>query len=177
MRSKTRWILAGLVAVLVVGWYASGSTVSSTEETQPTARPATGVLVGNTLQEFTLLNAEGRESKIGIPGTVTVINFWATWCPPCRAEMPELDAFASKRSADVIFYAINIQEPPDKVSGYLQQNNLTMPVLLDRQGDIARMFRINAIPTTLVADKQGVIRFRKSGPVTYKELEGVIKGL
>lgn len=177
MKSKTKYILAVLAAVLAIGWYAAGSNVAADEEKQPVARPAAGVLVGNTLQEFTLLNAEGQKSKVGSPGKVTVINFWATWCPPCRAEMPELDVFARKHSADVNFFAINIQEAPDKVSEYLQQNNLTMPVLFDKQGDVARTFRINAIPTTIVADKQGVIRFRKSGPVTLGELEGVIKGL
>jgi len=177
MKSKTIGILSVLAVVLAIGWYTAGSKVSSKEETQPQARPAAGVLVGNSLQQFKLLNVEGQEITVGSPDKVTVINFWATWCPPCRAEMPELDLFAGKRSADINFYAINIQETPETISGYLKQNNLTMPVLLDRQGDIARSFRINAIPTTIIADKQGVIRFRKSGPVTYSELEGVIKDL
>lgn len=177
MKSKAKWMIAVLAVLLAIGWYAADNMASTNGETQPKERPATGVLVGNALPEFTLLNPAGQESKVGMPGKVTVINFWATWCPPCRAEMPELSLFAGKHSAAVNFYAINIQETPDKVTGYLQQNNLAMPILLDKQGDVARTFRINAIPTTIVADKQGVIRFRKSGPVTNSELEGIIKGL
>ena len=175
MNKKRSTIIAGLliIAAAIAGWQVFASR-SIPEEQIP--RPASGVLIGNTLAEFKLADLSGKQVSVGIPGKITVINFWATWCPPCRAEMPELEAFALKHGSQIAFYAINIQESRDTVQEFLKQNKLTMPVLLDEQGETARKFRVSAIPTTVISDKQGIIRFRKSGTVTLSELEGIIKG-
>ena len=175
--SRRKWLIAAFVLVLVsivpVWQFLHAENGNGA---QRETRPSEGVLIGNALPGVQLTNLEGKAVKIGSPGKVTVINFWATWCPHCRAELPELENFARKYGSEVNFYAVNIQESRDVVAGYLKQNSLNMPVVLDLQGEIARMFRISAIPTTIVADKQGVIQFRKSGTVTSSELEGVIKG-
>lgn len=143
------------------------------------AKPAidTGVTVGKRLPEFALATLAGNETKVTLDGQIIVLNFWATWCPPCRQEMPELEKFARQYSGKVMFYAINIQEPSDTVTEFLTQNQYTMKVLSDKDGEVAKNFRINSIPTTLVVDKQGIIKYRKSGPVTVTELEGVLNGL
>jgi len=91
--------------------------------------------------------------------------------------MPELDRFSQKYRQSVDFYAINIQEHSDKVSEFLKPSKYTMTVLLDSDGTVAKNFRISAIPTTIVIDKEGIIKFRKSGPVTMNELEEIMKGL
>ena len=136
----------------------------------------TGVTTGKTMPVISLPALDGR--IVTAPrGKVTVINFWATWCPPCREEMPELERFAKEYSQSVAFYAVNVQEPGDKVKEFMSHNKYAMPVLLDGEGVTAKTFRISAIPTTIVTDKDGVIRYRKAGGVTMSELEGVIKGL
>ncbi|MDF2568516.1 MAG: resA [Sporomusa sp.] len=137
----------------------------------------TGVTSGKTLPGFTLVALDGKSTNIVPSGQIIVLNFWATWCPPCRQEMPELDKFSQLHGGNVMFYAVNIQEPVDKVSEFMTQNKYTMNVLLDKDGEVAKTFRINAIPTTLVVDRQGIIKYRKSGPVTVAELEGVLNGL
>ena len=137
----------------------------------------TGVTVGKRLPEFALATLTGKETKVTLDGQIIVLNFWATWCPPCRQEMPELEKFARQYSNKVTFYAINIQEPHDTVTEFLTQNQYTMKVLSDKDGEVAKKFRVNSIPTTLVVDKQGIIKYRKSGPVTVTELEGVLNGL
>lgn len=174
-----RKIIAVIILAVALGtvWYLTAGKPPLSAEAPPPARPAAGVLLGNTLPEFQLLSLEGNKLTVGAPGKVTVLNFWATWCPPCRAEMPELDTFAGKYGSIINFYAVNIQESQETVAGFMKQNNLQIPVLLDKDGSVARTFRVSAIPTTVIADKQGVIRFRKSGTVTSAELEDVIKAL
>lgn len=141
------------------------------------SQPETGVTAGKRLPEFTLAALDGKTTKVTPAGQIIVLNFWATWCPPCREEMPELDSFAKKYDGKVTFYAINVEESVDKISAFLAQNKYSMPVLPDLKGEVAKTFRINSIPTTLVIDKQGIIKYRKSGPVTAAELEGVLHGL
>ncbi|HWR41529.1 TlpA disulfide reductase family protein [Sporomusa sp.] len=145
------------------------------ENNKPSAD--TGVTVGKTLSGFSLIALDGKTTKVTPSGQIIVLNFWATWCPPCREEMPELNKFAQKHGDKVSFYTVNIQESAEKVAEFITQNKYTMNVLLDKDGEVAKTFRINAIPTTLVVDKQGIIKYRKSGPVTAAELEGVLNGL
>lgn len=123
---------------------------------------------------FSLTGMDGKQIEVGADGQLTIINFWATWCPPCREEMPELSRFAQQHGGDVHFYAVNIKESGDKVREFMVKNNYNMTVLLDKDGDIAKKFNITAIPTTIVLDTKGNIKYRKAGGVTAAELEGVI---
>lgn len=169
-------LIAMLLIVAVAGlWYIAADTGPVKKE--PTALAENGVTVGKRVAGFTLPDLEGKQITVGQSGKITVINFWATWCPPCREEMPELNQFARKYHQSLLFYAVNIQEPSSKVSEFLKQNNYTMPTLLDSDGTVAKHFRISAIPTTIVIDKDGLITYRKSGAMTMSELEEVLKGL
>lgn len=176
---RFKWMAAIAIIAATALWYFAGSNPvqPQTVQQQTVAGAEAGVTVGKSAPIFTLTALDGRQVTIGKPGRLTIINFWATWCPPCREEMPELDNFAQQHRQNLEFYAINIQEPSEKVTEFLKQHRYAMPVLLDSDGGITKTFRINAIPTTLVIDRNGVIRFRKSGGVTQSELEGIIKGL
>lgn len=174
---RKRFLLIAMCVILAVTglWYIAAHTGKATKQVQ--APVELGVTPGKGFAGFTLADLEGKQVTVGQAGKVAIINFWATWCPPCREEMPELDRFAQKHRKSVDFYAINIQEHSDKVSEFLKQSKYTMTVLLDSDGTVAKNFRISAIPTTIVVDKDGVIKFRKSGPMTMNELEEVMKGL
>ncbi|HEY3424069.1 MAG TPA: TlpA disulfide reductase family protein [Negativicutes bacterium] len=137
----------------------------------------TGIFVGKVSPAFTLEGLDGQVRSIGKAGRITVINFWATWCPPCREEMPELNKFAQNNKETVDFYAVNLQEPVEKVSDFMAKSNYTLPVLLDKDGEVGKKFKIKSIPTTIIVDKQGVIRYRNSGALTASELESILKGL
>jgi len=179
--SKLRSLLTLLVVVLITGfgtWYIMSPAPAPTENSTviPNAKPGTSN--GQALPQITLNDLAGRNIQVSEKDKIIVVNFWATWCPPCKAEMPDLNLFAAKHQNDVDFYAINIQEPSSKVSDFITQHNYTrMQVLLDKDGAVAKQFHVSAIPTTIVADKKGVIRYRKSGSMTLAELENVIKGL
>lgn len=129
---------------------------------------------GNQAPAISLLDLDGKHTDVEFEGSLTVINFWATWCPPCKAEMPELQAFFNENVGKVAFYAINIKEPQDRVAGFLKSGRYNMPMLLDTEGEVAKLYRVNAIPTTLIVDKTGKVVFRKAGALTKEELDKAI---
>ncbi|WP_346353303.1 TlpA family protein disulfide reductase [Azotosporobacter soli] len=177
MLRKYVWGIVLIIALLIGGYslFGTNKTAEKMPEKQQTTSE-TGVTVGKVAPSFTLDSLEGKKTPIGEVGKVYVLNFWASWCPPCREEFPELVAFAHKYQGKVEFQAINLQESEKKVDDFLRQGGYALPVLLDKDGTVAQRYKITAIPTTLVIDGKGIIRYRKSGEVTLAELESVIKG-
>ena len=96
-------------------------------------------------------------------GQTVVLNFWATWCVPCRTEMPDLQA--AYESDDVVVLAVNDREPPGPVEGFVDEFGLTFPVVLDREGSVREHYRVLGLPATFFIDPDGVIRARNFGPV------------
>lgn len=146
----------------------------SNEPAKVKAEPKTGVMVGDKFPAFTVTNSAGELLSISPGSGPVVLNFWATWCPPCRAELPELADFARSHEGIVAFYGIDLQESPQTVESFLEELQIVLPVAYDRDGKAARTFAVRFIPTTIVADSQGIILFRKSGPVTAEELNSVL---
>ena len=124
---------------------------------------------------FALADIDGRNQAVNPgDGKLYVLNFWATWCPPCRKEMPEMDHFAAAHAQDLVFYGINMQEDSEKVTGFMQKNDYKMHVLLDAAGKVANTYHVRAIPTTVIIDGMGTVKFRKEGMATEKELEDAL---
>ena len=168
MSRKGLLLVLGLIVVMAGFWYISSS--NSNNQKLPLSSD-TGTKLGKPIASFTLDNLAGEKVTVGQPGKITVINFWATWCPPCQEEMPELDQFAKRNQQKINFYAVNLQESSGKVSDFMNKNKYTMPVLLDKEGVVAKQFQVTAIPTTIIVDKNGLIKHRKSGAMTRNELE------
>ena len=171
---KIMKILA-LVFILCLGL--TGCSSDSKNPVQKKAQAAEiGVTVGKTAPAFGLQDLDGNPVSVNAAADnkLYVLNFWATWCPPCRAEMPDLERFYQSQKGNVQFYAINLDEPTDQVKSFISSNGLTFPVLSDKGGTLSGEFKVNAIPTTLVIDKQGVIRMRKAGTTTEAELNSVL---
>ena len=168
MNKKYYWSGVIFLAVLLIAglWSTGSSTVK--------AEPKTGIMVGEKMPSFTVTNSAGEPISISPGSGPIVLNFWATWCPPCRAELPELAKFAQRQEGVVAFWGIDLQESPQTVEAFLDEMQIVLPVVYDRDGKAARTFAVRYIPTTIVADAQGIILFRKSGPVTEEELNSVL---
>ena len=95
-------------------------------------------------EEFDLAKQEAK---------VVVLDFWATWCPPCREGLPKLQSAADKLKADgvdVAVYTVNLRESAEKVKAFWEAKNLTLPVLMDTRGAVAQAYDIEGIPTTVI---------------------------
>lgn len=132
-----------------------------------------GIMRGDELTTFNATTLDGTAFQLGHQGYPMVINFWATWCPPCRSEMPELQKFG-ERNRDVELYLVSIQENSATIRNFLRQEGLNLNPVIDPTGEAARFYRVNAVPTTIVVNAQGIIIYRKVGLVTAAELERVL---
>ncbi len=108
-------------------------------------------------EDFTLRTLEGeRVSLKDYRGKVIFLNFWATWCGPCRMEMPSMEKlWQDFKEENFLILAVNIQEESKLVSSFMKEMNLSFPVLLDEKGSVARSYGIRGIPTTFFLNSEG----------------------
>jgi peroxiredoxin len=123
--------------------------------------------------DFTLKDFAGNLVHLSdYRGRNVVVNMWATWCPPCRAEMPDLVAFyRAHQSKDWTLVAINIQDDAAKAQSYVREQGMFFPVLFDPEGEALDIFTVDGLPSTFVVDRTGVIKFAWTGQMTPALLE------
>ncbi|MFL0504777.1 TlpA family protein disulfide reductase [Ureibacillus sp. 179-F W5.1 NHS] len=128
-----------------------------------------GIRRGNIAPNFTLETLEGEVLSLSdFKGKKVFINFWATWCPPCRAEMPDIQKFSEDE--DVLVLAINLTHTEDSlltVDNFIQEKGFDFPVLVDENGEVAELFRVQAYPTSYMIDTSGRIQFVALGAMNY----------
>ena len=109
--------------------------------------------------DFTLKNLEGSEiSRKDFEGKVVFLNFWASWCGPCRDEMPSMERLWQRfKEDDFVILAIDLRESRGEVVSFMKEYGLTFPVLLDSKGEVGSMFGVRAIPTTYLLDSKGEV--------------------
>src|SRR5665213_1857245 len=117
-------------------------------------------LVGKLAPDFNLTGLDGKDVKLSsLKGKVVVLDLWATWCPPCRLSLPHLDKLYQAKKADGLqVFAVDQQEPKEKVKDFVEKTKLTVPVLLDTQGDVGQKYMANAIPETIIVGKDGKVK-------------------
>ncbi len=116
-------------------------------------------------------------------GKPLVLSFWASWCPPCRAEMPMLEKTFSEEEAngffsDAVFYAVNmsiLEKQPENGIEWLKSEGLSLPLLLDRDGNANRFCGVSSLPTTIIFDRNGREIERKTGIISKRTLESALK--
>jgi peroxiredoxin len=130
-------------------------------ETEMVVFPSEGrmILTGQRAATFTLKSLEGQEvSLASLRGKVVVVDFWATWCPPCREELPHLEKLSKELAAkDILFVGVNDEES-GVARSFVKKHGLEIPVLMDNKREVKRRYGIRAIPSLFVIDRDGVIR-------------------
>lgn len=133
------------------------------------------------LPELGLLDTTGKTWQLAdLQGRAVLLNFWATWCPPCRAEMPSLQTVSDLYGeAKLLVLAINFKEPASRAIKFAAANGLRFPVLLDPAGKLAAQQGVKAFPTTLLLDAKGRPQQRVMGEMdwTGRAAEALIAGL
>ena len=113
-------------------------------------------------------------------GNVVLINFWASWCGPCREEMPLLNALHKKyEPLGFTVLGVNVEEQTDKALGFLKNFPVDFPVLLDHKNQVSQMYNVIAMPTTVVVDRDGNMRYIHKGfkPGDEKKYQKMVKKL
>ncbi|MBI2874853.1 MAG: redoxin domain-containing protein, partial [Firmicutes bacterium] len=156
--SWKRWAIIGavaaaLLAVLLVSRVRTGEDWVEKEGSYPPG-------VGSDAPDFSLQILDGRRVKLSdYQGRVVAINFWATWCPPCREEMPGMQkVYERNKDKGFVILALDLKEPDKLVRDFRNELGLTFPILMDRQGIVLNRYGVSAIPTTFFIDRKGQIR-------------------
>jgi thiol-disulfide isomerase/thioredoxin len=135
---------------------------------QVDAEPAPGGLLkpGEVAPDFSLVLDDGRYLQLSdLKGHPVVLNFWATWCGPCRLEMPELVKTANA-DENLTVLAVNVQEARSPVEDFAAEFQMNIPVVLDKDGKVRNLFRVPGLPTTYFIDSTGKIASVVVGPLT-----------
>ena len=121
--------------------------------------------------EIRLMDLNGRPVRISdYRGRIVFLNFWTTWCFDCRIEMPAMEKLHQQfKNKDFAMVAINLQESISPVKQFFKDYKLTFTALLDSDGEVGAHFRITAIPTTFILDKEGIIIGKVMGPRDWND--------
>lgn len=190
-RQRRLWLIwrrvllpVGIVAAIaaVIWWleYRPDEPKSpSGEEYGPRNLPAalvpTGMDVGpqedKLAPDFLLETLDGSDMRLSdLRGKAVVINFWATWCKPCRKEIPELvAAYEAYRERGLIILGVNMQEGKSIVRPFAEDFGMNFPILIDRDGEVGGSYRLLGLPTTYFVDRAGVVRSVFTGPFQEKQ--------
>ena len=131
--------------------------------------------------DFTLHAADGSSLQLQkLRGQVVLMNFWATWCGPCREEMPRLQALYDKyRASGFVLLGVNVDEDPRNAVGVAQKLKVSFPVLLDTDKSVSRLYELGSMPSTVLIDRDGRVRFLHRGyrDGAETEYDAQIRGL
>jgi peroxiredoxin len=160
--------LLGVALILVLGVAACAEPDAESKSGVPE-----GINKGNQALGFTLDSLDGAKVSLSdYRGNVVLVNFWATWCGPCRAEIPAFEeAYQAHKDEGFVVLGVNEQEAPEAIEPFLAEMGVSYPILLDRQGQVMSEYRVLGMPTSLLLDQDGVIQVRHTGLMTADQLE------
>jgi peroxiredoxin len=172
---RTRWN-ALMAAVLLLGlawiWLNRIPSGATTAANRLPPAPA----VGHPAPDFTLTTVTGESFTLAARrGKPVVLNFWATWRPPCRAELPELQAASGRLAGQVAIVGVNQAEQVGAVQAFAANLDLSFPIPLDTDATASRLYAVRSLPTTFFIDRDGVIRQIQIGAVTEATLTQLLR--
>ncbi len=175
-KTRQAWMIMTIVVAVVGSVWAMLNRVP-VELQNPSGRPP-APQAGHLAPDFTLTMEDGEQIALSdFRGTPVVLNFWATWCGPCRAEMPAFESIWRESDGQVQFIGVNVQESAAQVSAFATGLGISYPLPLDPNAAIARVYRVRAFPTTLFIDEQGVIQEMILGQVNEPSLDANVSNL
>lgn len=174
-RKMMRTFAAVVTAAMVLA-ACSGEDTSAPPAEDPTVESSpTGDLATAPSVEFETFDGDVRRLADFHAETPVVVNFWASWCPPCVAEMPEFEEVHQQFASRVTLLGINTQDTAEKARELAEQTGVTYPLAWDPDGDLFAAFSVFSMPSTFVVDTDGRIVDRHSGPLTGDDLVAMIE--
>ncbi|MCR8847855.1 redoxin domain-containing protein [Rossellomorea sp. SC111] len=181
-------IVALLIGIFLVNLFQDQQEKKAREEAAQLAKESMdlsdakqGLTKGDTAPDFALTTLDGEEVKLSdYQGKKVILNFWATWCPPCKAEMPHMEQYYEKnaKKENVEILAVNLTSQDDgkkAVQQFVDGYELTFPILLDEKGDLGSEYRAFTIPTTYMIDTKGHIQHKIVGPMNEEMMGKMVE--
>lgn len=139
----------------------------------PAGPPAPAPVVGAPAPDFVLTDLEGRKVRLSdFKGQVVLLNFWATWCGPCEAEMPAIeDRYTTFKSQGLVVLGVNQDEDAETVRAFVDRLGVTFTVVLDPGAVVGELYRARGLPTTFIVDRDGQIIVQKVGFMSDRQLD------
>ncbi|MEF2244647.1 redoxin domain-containing protein [Paenibacillus sp. IITD108] len=142
--------------------------------------PVIGLKKGNVAPDFILESLDGEKRKLSdYRGKKVMVNLWATWCPPCREEMPDMQAYYEQyQSDDMEIFAVNLtssEKSMENIENFVQRNGLSFPILLDSDDQVSSRYEVFQIPTTYILNAEGEIEQKIIGPMNLEIMEQLMQ--
>lgn len=190
MKKMAGLLLVGVLIVLL----AMGIVERNVEKRQATDRlnegsdveflpTDEGLAKGKAAPDFELTTLSGEKVELSdYRGKKVILNFWATWCPPCRAEMPDMQKYYEEQAEreNVEILAVNLTTEDrgiDQISAFVDEFSLTFPIPMDTEGEVGKLYQAAAIPTSYMIDTEGRVQNKIVGPMTEKMMEDFIANM
>jgi peroxiredoxin len=165
-RSLFFWALV----VLSLATLGAGLWLWQEEQRQVVAQARPAAEAARAAPDFVLRTVDGGQVRLSeLRGKVILLNFWATWCPPCKAEMPDLDALYRQYGAarNFVVIGVDVEEEAAAVAAFARENNVAFPLVLDADGAVTNgLYRVRGLPTSMIVDRAGDIRDSWMGQIS-----------
>ncbi len=156
-------VLAAIVLMAASCTERTPESLSPAPATAPVASAATPVAIGKPAPDFTVTGLDGKEVKLSsLRGKPVYLDFWATWCPPCRASLPHTQKLATNHGSEITVLAISDEEQP-VIEKFRKDNSYNYPTYRDIDDSAARLYSVESIPTFVTIDKDGIVVDYQSG--------------
>lgn len=172
MKNHRKWVQIAILAIVVLlgGW-----TVATNWSSGEVKAPE----LGDPALEFKLLGLDGEVHRLSeYKGKTVVLNFWGTYCPPCKDEMPAMqNQYEKWKDAGVTFIGVNMGESEVTARSFVEQVGVTFPILLDKTEEVRKSYRVIQFPTTFFLDPEGKVRHIKIGEMDEPFMERTLSAI
>jgi len=177
--TRFTWSLLFVGALLLGSVWIVHSREPVAESAQEAAGETEAPVVGHLAPDFTLTTLSGEDVTLSdFRGRQPVVlNFWATWCPPCRAEIPFFQSASRKYNGQVVVLGVDDGEPRTTVAPFVTEMGMTYPVPLDSESVVSRRYRVNSLPSTYFIGRDGLVQHVHIGIINQAVLEAQIEAL
>lgn len=163
-------LLVGLVAGGLLLYNRAGNFIAA----QKPPPPATGA----EMADFALEGLNGKQYRLSdLRGKPVVLNFWATWCPPCRVEMPLFEGYSKKYKDQVTIIGVNYAEDRATVQNFIEDRKISFPIWLDPAGKVSDLYYVQSYPNTFFIDEEGVLRGQHIGQLDEALMDRYLEAL
>lgn len=166
MKTKTILLVTGgIVLGMLLG-------VLALQVMERMGQPRVDLAVGKPAPPFDLVSLDGRQTHLAdFRGKAVMVNFWATWCAPCRKEMPLFEARYRQHKSNLVVIGINLGEEQTQVKGFVDEFGLTFPVLIETKGKVSSDYNVSGYPATFFIDEEGILNSFHIGEINSTQLD------